>query len=277
MSYITFKSLQDKYLYDSKNKCFNYNGTSNYPFKDKCTKCYKVFEYKKLKKFLRNRLSLPITEWCQCHRCFLKFRTILNPQWIEDNRKAQLIAQNKPEQKKKNAIGVSKSWDSKRKKKASILLKNRWKTDKVFAQKATKNLKINNQEHIKNTFGIGGLKGYYKNIFYDSALELSYILWCEQKFIPIKRYDLDPIPYKVSGKYKLYFPDFIINKSIIVEIKGKGLYFTKNKKQNLAKTKQAKKILGDNFKIIFDKDKEVKTNYRKARKLHYEIKEKNNN
>lgn len=43
-------------------------------------------------------------------------------------------------------------------------------------------------------------------------------------------------------------------------------------KKNLAKTKEAKKILKDKFLIIFDQDKEVKTNYKKARKLHHETK-----
>ena len=120
--------------------------------------------------------------------------------------------------------------------------------------------------------GIGGLKGIYKDIYYDSALELSYILWCEEHNIPIKRYDLDPIVYKFNKKQKLYFPDFIIFDYMVVEIKGKGLYFAKNKKQNLAKTKEAIKKLKNKYLIIFDKDKEVKKHYRKARKLHYEIK-----
>lgn len=279
MAHITFKSLiqNNHYCENVNTKHFNYKGLSNTPIKDKCIKCRKEFEYKKLKKFIRNRLPLPITEWCQCHKCFLKSRTGLNPKWIENNKRSQLIAQNKPEQKKKNAIAVSKSWDDKRKKKASKFLKNRWKNDKVFAQKAIQNLKRNDKEHIKKTFGIGGLKGYYKNIFYDSALELSYILWCEQKSISIKRYDLDPIVYNIRNKQKLYFPDFIVNEQLIVEIKGKGLYFAKNKLQNLAKTKQAKLLLGDKYIILFDNNKEVKTNYKKARKLHYEIKKKNNN
>jgi len=269
MKNITFKFLE--------NNNFKFKGFSNTPIKDQCITCQKIFEYKKLKKFLRNRLSLPTSKWCQCHKCFLKFRTINNPEWMESNRKAQLIAQNKPEQKKKNALGVSRSWDNKRKKKASIYLKNRWKTDQKFAEKARSNLKINDTQHIKNTFGIGGLKGFYNEIYYDSALELSYLLWCEQLSIPIKKYDLDPIQYEISNKQKLYFPDFIIHEDIVVEIKGKGLYFAKNKEQNLAKTAEAKKKLKNKFIIIFDQDKEVKTYYKKARKLHHEIKKQKDN
>jgi len=63
----------------------------------------------------------------------------------------------------------------------------------------------------------------------------------------------------------------------VVEIKGKGLYFAKNKEQNLAKTAEAKKKLKNKFIIIFDQDKEVKTYHKKARKLHYEIKKQKDN
>ena len=260
---ITYKYLEDHN--------FNFDGLSNKPIKDKCHQCLKEFEYKTLKKFLRNRLSLPYKDWCRCQSCFLKFRTIHNNDWIEKNRKAQLVSQNKPEQKLKNAIGVSKSWNTERKQKASQYLKKRWKNDKKFAKKAKNNLKYDNK-HIKNTLGIRGLKGIYKDIYYDSALGLSYILWCEEHNIPIKRYDLDPIVYKFNKKQKLYFPDFIIFDYMVIEIKGKRLYFAKNKKQNLAKTKEAIKKLKNKYLIIFDKDKEVKKHYRKARKLHYEIK-----
>lgn len=255
---------------------FDFVGLSNKPIKDKCIKCHNSFKYKKLKKFLRNRINLPFSEWCQCQKCFLKHRTGDNPEWMRKNKESQLISQNKPEIKKKNSLGVSKSWTPERKKKASDDLKERWKNDIKFANKAKSNLKYDTN-HIKKSFGLGGLKGIYKNIYYDSALELSYLLWCENSNIPIKRYDKDPISYIFQNKTRLYFPDFIINDKIIIEIKGKGLYFAKNKERNLEKTKEAKKIFGDQFLIIFDQDKEIKTNYKKARKLHYEIKEKDNN
>lgn len=264
MKYITFKFLEENN--------FQFHGLSNIPIKDQCITCNKEFEYKKLKKFIKNRLSLPKDTWCKCQKCFLLSRTIYNQEWIEKNRKAQLIAQNKPEQKRKNALHVSKSWNSKRRNQASKLMKRKWKTDKNFAKKAINNLK-QSKEHARRSFGQGGLKGYYKNIYYDSALELSYIIWCEDNNIPIRRYDLDPIPYyDFDKKIRLYFPDFIIYEDQIVEIKGRGLYFGKNKNRNLAKTKEAKKILLDKFIIIFDNDKEVKTNYKKARRIHHEIK-----
>ena len=266
MSHITFKFLVENN--------FQYKGLANIPIIDICIRCKREFTYVRLKKFLRNRISIPKTEWCQCQKCFLIHRTRDNPQWKANNSKSQLIAQNKPEQKKKNAIAVSKSWNSDRKQKASIFLKNRWKTDDVFVKKAKANLK-HDMGHTYRSFGTGGLKGYYNDLYYDSALELSFILWCEEHKIPIIRYNLEPIPYILDNKQRLYFPDFIINQNTIVEIKGRGLYFAKNKKSNLAKTKKAKKQLGEKFWIIFDNEIEVKTNYNKARKLHHEIKEKN--
>ena len=255
---------------------FNFTGLSNKPLKDKCIKCHAFFEYKKLKKFLRNRRTLPFSEWCRCQKCFLKHRTGDNPEWISKNRESQLISQNKPETKKKNALAVSKSWTLEKRKKASEDLKERWKNDIEFANKAKNNLKYDTNQ-IKKSFGLGGLKGIYKKIYYDSALELSYLLWCEDNNISVKRYDKDPISYIFQNKSRLYFPDFIVDDKLVIEIKGKGLYFAKNKERNLEKTKEAIRILGDQFLIIFDQNKEVKTNYKKARRLHHAIKEKNSN
>jgi len=253
---------------------FEFRGHSNSPIRDKCTVCGNIFEYASLKKFLKYRILLPINERCLCQICFLSSRTSKNPEWIEKNRKSQLISQNKPEQKLKNALAVSKSWTKERRKKASESLTNKWNNDPVFAKKIRNNLKkySGSPKNTKEGFGTGGLKGIYKNIIYDSALELSYILWCIDKGIDIKRYDKDPIIYVYENKNRLYFPDFIINNLSIVEIKGKGLYFKKNYKRNKAKHKAAKKILGPNFIVIFDNNKILKENYKKARKLHHEIK-----
>lgn len=51
-------------------------------------------------------------------------------------------------------------------------------------------------------------------------MELAFILLQEECESQIKNYDLEPIPYFLNGKEKKYYPDFIINNEIIVEVKG---------------------------------------------------------
>ena len=269
-------------LQEFKERNYDTSGISNHKLIDcVCLKCGCDFEYSQVKKFLRNRLSNNNKdEWETCQSCYLKIKTSENPEWVKKNSEAQKIAQNKPEQKKKNAEGVSKSWTKERRKQAGDYLKDRMENDLEFREKALSNLEWTQKRdsifyrNIKNSWGAGGLKGAYNNIPYDSALELSFILHCEENNIPIKRYDLDPIKYKHENKERYYYPDFIINNNEVIEIKGTGLYYYKNYDRNLLKIESATEHF-DSYKVIFSDDKCVTKNYKKARKLHYEIKEKN--
>jgi len=224
--------------------------------------------------------------WNTCHKCWLKINTSESKVWIEKNRKAQLIAQNKPEQKIKNSKRVSESWTYERKIKNSKLLKDRWKNDKDFAEKALKNLSWTNKLDVsrfntllKSSIGIGGLKGIYNNIRYDSSLELSFILWCFDNSIDVRRYDLDPIRYLDENNIsRLYIPDFIITNNIIVEIKGFGIYYQKNFDRNIKKFQALKswcKSNNFNNRLLLGDDLILKKNYKRARKLHHENKKEN--
>lgn len=254
-----------------------------------CIRCNNSFEYSKVKKFLRSRKKsgVDIKLWNTCSSCWHKIQTSENPIWITNNIANQFIAQNKPEQKLKNAIGVAKSWTKERRIKNSQYLKDRWKNDESFAKHALENISWTQQNDgrydriIKLSLGSGGLKGIYNNIRYESALELSYILYCIDNNILIKRYDLSPIPYiDENNKQRLYIPDFIIDNNTIVEIKGYGLYYTKNFERNNIKFDTLKKWgIQNNFNIrlLLSTDKILKQNYNKARKLHHENKKKNIN
>jgi len=256
---------------------FETNRISNKPIYGFCVKCNAEFQYSSVKKFMRNRKNKLEKKhlWQTCGKCWLIINTKEDEQWIQKNSQSQKIAQNKPEQLQKNKDGVRKSWNSERRIKASEILKEKWKNDEAFAEKASKNLKtINN---VKIGFGSGGLKGVYKNIYYDSALELSFILWCEEQNIEIKRYDLEPVKYiDETGIERKYYPDFIINKTEIVEIKGSGLWHRKNYERNILKIEEAKKRF-DSYIVIFDNDKIVKKYYKTARNIHNETYKKENN
>ena len=64
-----------------------------------------------------------------------------------------------------------------------------------------------------------GNMGYYKGIHCDSSWELAYVVYCIDHNIPIRRCK-DRIHYEVNGILKYYTPDFVINESEIIEIKG---------------------------------------------------------
>lgn len=265
---ITFKDL--------KQRKYNTKSISNYKLCGICIKCGDKFTYSCVKKFMRNRKNKPHKQklWESCARCWFIINTKEDKCWIKKNSEAQKVAQNKPEQLKKNRDGVRSSWDNNRRNNASKILKEKWKNDEAFAKKALSNL--NSANNVKIGFGNGGLKGEYKNIYYDSALELSFILWCKENNIQIKRYDLDPVKYFDENDIeRSYYPDFIINTNEIVEIKGSGLWHRKNYNRNTKKLKAAKKAF-NSYIVIFDKDEVVKKYYRTARKIHNETYKKEN-
>lgn len=254
-----------------------------------CIKCKNNFEYSCVIKFMRNRKNKINKKhlWDTCPKCWLVINTAESSEWIQKNRDAQLIAQNKPEQKLKNAEAVSKSWTNERKIICSEYLKNRWKNDVDFKKKALYNISWTQRnddrfrEMMRKSIGIGGLKGVYNGLDYDSALELSYILWCESNSINIKRYDLNAIEYlDENGKNRLYIPDFIINNNTIIEIKGFGLFYKKNYLRNIKKIEALKNwtLLNNyDYRLIFSDNEILIKNYNTARKLHYEIEKQKNN
>lgn len=234
------------------------NGISNFKLiEGECSRCGNSFEYSNVKKFMRNRKNNPNKEeWVTCRKCYLRIKTGESQEWIEKNSKAQLIAQNKPETKEKNRIGVSKSWDEERKKKHREVMFKKWKSGDYA--------NANN----------GGHRGVYNEIQYQSWSELSYILFCESENITLRRFDLEPIQYIYKSRKKVYIPDFIINNNHVIEIKGKAPWFYKNYDQNIAKIEAAKNIY-KKYSVIFDTDDCIKKFYNKARSVGYEIEKKN--
>lgn len=61
--------------------------------------------------------------------------------------------------------------------------------------------------------------GYYNGIRCDSSWELAFVVYCIENNIPIKR-NTERFEYIVDNKIHYFIPDFIINDSEIVEIKG---------------------------------------------------------
>lgn len=64
-----------------------------------------------------------------------------------------------------------------------------------------------------------GSMGYYQGIHCDSSWELAYLIYCLDHNIPIKRCNIR-FNYEYNNEQHIYTPDFIINESNLIEIKG---------------------------------------------------------
>jgi len=101
-----------------------------------------------------------------------------------------------------------------------------------------------------------GWQGWYKNNYFSSLLELSFMIKMEQENKTIETLSGKnnyKINYNFNGVQRTYFPDFLVDNKII-EIKPKRLC---NTQQNIKKFEAAKEKYGDNFQVIteFEFDK----------------------
>jgi len=160
--------------------------------------------------------------------------TTSTKRWKKNNSAAQLKVQSLPEQKLKNAIGVSRFWeqnpDVKEKVRQKLIAKYQ---DPLFKARFMKSLG-------KNLHALSG-KYYFDNrqwIQFGSSYELCFLIWLESQFglKAIRRCKFS-IPYKHNGKTHNYLPDYMIictdGSSAIVEIKStKYPFYDKHKNDN---------------------------------------------
>jgi hypothetical protein len=258
----------------------NTKGISNFKLNGVCEKCSKEYTISSVKSF-RRRIYDDIF---LCHECYMEHACYKNPSWIEKNSASQKIAQNKPEQKRKNAIAVSKSkrWTKEKRKLESKRMKERW----ANASEEQKNAMLSGLRWTEDSGerfneiiskSAKGFCGYYNGMFYNSLLELSFLIECEERNIKVRRYDLEPIQYKEDGKDRKYHPDFIIFDKVVVEIKGHIFKGIQGEKKFELKNKAALSFCScNNLKYrVFFRSEFLKKNLRKAKTIHiYENKEK---
>jgi hypothetical protein len=200
-----------------------------------------------------------------CDICYRK-TYMYDDEWKINNSKAQKIAQNRPETLEKQ-INSQKLRYSKPgvKEHYREIGKKLWENPE-YRKKIIANSSISKS-------------GIYHNLTYQSSIELAFILWCEANDKNIKNYSLGGIPYLWNGNIHHYYPDFIVDETLIVEIKcHTGIYF-RDYEKNQTKFTALREWCKDkslNVRIVFDTDLGNRA-IKKARQLHDTLnKEKNN-
>lgn len=213
-----------------------------------------------------------------CSKCIEK-EVANTEEWKKTNSEAQLIAQNKPEQIEKNRKAQINRFENKdiRKKysetsikvwerpgykeKMSDIARKKW-DDPKYAIKVI--------ENSKRSFKCG----FYKEIYYNSSYELAFLLKIENErgsLDCVKRANMYISYEKINNKNGHYYPDFILDNSFLIEVKGYGPWVDM---VNLSKKNKAAKLWCKNnnlkFRVVELKD----FGYlwlRKAMKKHKEL------
>jgi len=174
---------------------------------------------------------------------------------------SQKVRFNNPKERKRyskimknNTIRLGKTHSEIAKKKMSEAQTKRYQneTERAKARDAwsPKNKNVNGR----------GKQGIYKDFIYQSNYELNYMKFLEQNNILFQKADTKEhrILYFFKNQKHYYYPDFYLPETdVIVEIKAS---FAVKNPVNKAKFKAAKKILGDKFIVITEKDiKELRT------------------
>lgn len=99
---------------------------------------------------------------------------------------------------------------------------------------------------------------------------MAFILHYESLGHNIKNFDLEPIEYSLKGKDRSYYPDFIINDELIVEVKG---YYFGKEKEILQKRRALSEWCKDKeYNPVFIQRSQIPKRYvKKAINLHYEL------
>lgn len=215
-----------------------------------------------------------------CKKCILK-KTTNTKEWKSINSKAQLIAQNKPEQKEKNRLAQIKRFKNPVEiKKHSKASKEVWKREgykeKMKKIAARKWEDLDYAERVIKNSKKSFICGYYNSLYYDSGYELAFLMNMESKGLlhNIKRVKFFIEYEDKNGRIRKYFPDFFCD-DMLFEIKGYGYWIDLENlnKKNIAAKEWCKKN-GKKYRVVELKDFGYSW-YRKARLKHKELIEKN--
>lgn len=88
--------------------------------------------------------------------------------------------------------------------------------------------------------------GYWHDIWCDSSWELAVLIYFADKGYNVKRCE-DTFSYEMDGKLHTYYPDFILNDNIIIEVKGRENRAVSIKERVMINNKKKYHILRKNI------------------------------
>lgn len=152
--------------------------------------------------------------------------------------------------------------DERNREKYSQIMKEAWRDPEKYTmlcKRNSKNIKkaILNGNHNPYSNCIHGWfesKKFDKKFYYQSSYELAFLEFCEcsDKICSLQKVNF-AIPYKDSnGKDHNYFPDFFVNKRVVIEIKPKTMI---DYNHNREKIEHAKKFCikrGYEYKLLME-------------------------
>lgn len=203
-----------------------------------CIKCGRI--ERKSTKYLAKR-TLILEEICT--KCG-KYEIYNRKEWLRANSEAQKKIQSTPEQKRKNAEGVSKFW------KNNPDIKEQVRQKLLSYYEDPKYKKMVADSRSKNFHALSG-KYKFRNkwVEFGSSYELCFLLWLENKTeYQVPRKCKFHIEYEYKERIRYYYPDYILlknNEKILVEIKSKKYPFFDEEKNN-AKIKYTEKFIANN-------------------------------
>lgn len=131
------------------------------------------------------------------------------------------------------------------------LNRSKSKRDKISKSQKERLRNINSLSN--NTYSFG-TSGWYKNIYFRSCLELSFLLWADDNKYNVKSAENSnfSLSYMHNNERFTYFPDFYIEDTgEVVEIKpSRFLNYSKIK----SKSKYANNKFGEKYLILTEKD-----------------------
>lgn len=246
----------DKFLTIQEAELFrNQNVQSKRKVKSNCNICKKDFTIG-LTKWLNRKYSVSI-----CRKCYVPNFVTKQTDWKETNSKAQIIAQNRPEVKIKMSESIKNMWK-----------KNPEKLEKMRQKIIEKIDSLNYRDAVLGSDNRGFIiSNRFGKLRFDSLAELMFIIQCDkdENVKKLTRWNKSGIIYQGQTKIKRYYPDFIVNDTVIVDIKSG---FVKEKDENFENKVNAAKEQFKEFDVqIISPSQIVNYKFRELHKLSYNI------
>lgn len=194
----------------------NQNVQSKRKIKSNCNICKEDFTIG-LTKWLKRKYSVSI-----CRKCYVPKFVTKQKDWLDSQSQCQIIAQNRQEVKVKISESIKKMWKENPEKLEQMRQKIIKKIDSSSNYRDAI-LGSNNRGYIHCRFG---------KIRFDSLAELMFIIQCDKdnKIVSLTRWNKPGIIYEGQTKTKRYYPDFVVDEKLIIDIKSG---FVQSKDENL--------------------------------------------